>query len=219
MMFTPAPLTVQGVFKKLKEIASLQGSAVSSKKKRSNVSVVGSYHFLFSFSSSSIVQSQNKKKDTIKTLLVACRDCEAQYLTRSFQGKLRIGLAEKSVLVALAHAFVKTPNASEKKLPLLLSFFIRSFGSAEFFFFLLLAAILDASKGMSSTLFEEKLEAANAMLRSVYSEMPSYDVIVPVLIQHGIEDLQKHVYLKPGIPINPMLAQPTKGISEVLDRF
>ncbi|CAL7947643.1 unnamed protein product [Xylocopa violacea] len=166
-MFQPAPLTVSNVYTRLKEIAQMTGSA-----------------------------SLGKKLDKIQSLFVACRFTEARYLIRSLAGKLRIGLAEQSVLQALALACTMTPP--EQDFP---------------------PKVLDASKKVSSDTFKQKYDEIALIIKTTYCECPSYDKIISILLKEGVKELPKKCKITPGIPMKPMLAHPTKGVKEVLSRF
>ncbi|XP_068233149.1 DNA ligase 1 [Palaemon carinicauda] len=167
LMFQPAKLSVRGVFDKLREIALMTGNA-----------------------------SQNKKTDKIKGMFVACRFSEARYLIRSLSGKLRIGLAEQSVLQAIAQACYLTPPGQDYP-----------------------PEILNAGKGMAPDKLKAQVDNYGLILKTTYCEFPSYDRIIEVLLKEGLEELPKHCKLTPGIPLKPMLAHPTAGVSEVLKRF
>ncbi|KAJ6652999.1 hypothetical protein lerEdw1_010204 [Lerista edwardsae] len=167
IMFAPPKLSAATVFGKLQAIGRMTGSS-----------------------------SMNKKIDIIKALFVACRHSEARYVARSLEGKLRIGLAEQSVLSALAQAASLTPPG--QKFP---------------------PEVLDAGKGKSLEVRKAWLDERALIVKQAFCELPNYDTIVPVLLEHGVESLPQHCKITPGIPLKPMLAHPTKGIGEVLKRF
>ena len=73
------PLTVAEVLKTFREIAETKGS-----------------------------QSQKWKVEKIKKLVVKSTTVETKYIIRGLQGKLRIGLAQSTVLISLAHSLSLT---------------------------------------------------------------------------------------------------------------
>jgi DNA ligase-1 len=66
---------------------------------------------------------------------------------------------------------------------------------------------------------KQELEVAVKHVKHAYNQCPNYQVVVEAIIEDGIENLDKRCKLKPGIPLKPMLANPTKGIHEILKRF
>lgn len=189
--------------------------------------------------------SQEAKVNAIKKLLVVCQGPEAKYIIRSLQGKLRIGLAAQTVTIALAHAFVLTApllpastNPSKK---------FEVFGPPERGSSKVAATSSTSSTSSSSSSSGDVTSSSSIIpsgpyppvildtrrkgdidgrllrgvedLKQVYSELPSFDVIVPHLLHSGIAGAKAACHLLPGIPVTPMLAKPTKGIGEVLSRF
>lgn len=162
LLFKPKPLTVNTVFERLRSIAQMKGQS-----------------------------AQNKKVEKVQSLIVACRECEARYIVRSLLGKLRIGLAEQSLLVSLARAFVIHENCVQKN---------KTF------------------EGDNDKLKIQVDEAAEAV-KGAYNRLPNYDHLCSVLLDKGIDGLDEGCQSMISIPLKPMLAQPSKGVAEVLKKF
>ncbi|KAG4220241.1 hypothetical protein PC116_g31280, partial [Phytophthora cactorum] len=75
----------------------------------------------------------------------------------------------------------------------------------------------DAHSAGKCDIYKDKGGPSEA--KYLISELPSWDVIIPAMVKNGIMRLKETCKLRPGVPLKPMLAKPTKAITEVLDRF
>ena len=106
-MFTPKPLTVRGVLDGLMGIATVSGDGSQGKK-------IAGIKKLLSAADASLAKG-SKGTDITKDKGGAS---EAKFIVRFLEGKLRLGLAGKTVLVGLAHAMViHETEKKENKLP------------------------------------------------------------------------------------------------------
>jgi DNA ligase 1 len=174
-MFPPPPLNVCGVFAELRSIAEASGkAAVDAKKKR-----------------------------ILKLLVASQTKNEARYLARALQGKLRIHLADKTVVTSLANAVTLA------KLGQGTGVLLSADGKKK-------AKLTDREERV-----EEQLKDAASRLSAIYNQLPVWGLIVPELLKQAeVNDALAEVCkFTPGVPVSPMLAKPTKAIAEVLSRF
>ena len=102
-MFKPKPLTVRGVLEGLMGIATVSGDGSQGRK-------VAGIKKLLSAADASLAGKGSKGIDITKDKGGAS---ETKFIVRFLEGKLRLGLAEKTVIVGLAHAMVI--HETEKK--------------------------------------------------------------------------------------------------------
>ena len=66
----------------------------------------------------------------------------------------------------------------------------------------------------------EDAETAVNTVKQVFCELPVYDDLVRALVEtNGTKTLREHCHVKAGVPLKPMLAKPTNGISVIFERF
>jgi len=69
--------------------------------------------------------------------------------------------------------------------------------------------------------FNEELQEVEAAIKKSICRFPNYTALLYGILKFGtnIEELDKRLYMRIGVPVKPMLAKPTKGIHIVLARF
>lgn len=102
-MFKPKALTVRGVHQGLMNIATVTGNGAQGRK-------VDGIKKLLSSSDSHLKEKVDINKDK-------GGPSEAKYIIRFLEGKLRLGLADKTVLVSLAQAVVAHEAEARGKIP------------------------------------------------------------------------------------------------------
>ncbi|GFH57602.1 ligase [Chaetoceros tenuissimus] len=152
-------------------------------------------------------KSQNLKVGKIKGLLVRVQNPEeSKYIIRGLQGKLRIGLAQSTVLVSLAHAMVLSPPIPEN--------------DPKFKMETDVELSEDGKKVQNTKLpLDTRLESAVNVVKKAYSQVSSFDALVSAMLTVPLSHLNIECTLRPGMPVEPMLAKPTKSIQEVLKRL
>ncbi|OWA53661.1 DNA ligase 1 [Hypsibius exemplaris] len=157
----PVPLTVDKVFQRFKDMSKVSGSGGQAEK----VTIIGK-------------------------MLADSKPLEAKFIVRALSGKMAIGLAESSALVALAHAAALSVADKDE---------------------------IAGRKAVKPS--PEKLEAAVKLLKKAYNEFPNYDVLTSALVEGGLEAVTAACHIRPCIPVKPMLAHPSKGIDLLLAKL
>lgn len=60
---------------------------------------------------------------------------------------------------------------------------------------------------------------AEEIMKQTYSVLPIYEIIISVILKSGVRKLPEICNFTLGVPVGPMLAKPTTGVSEVLNKF
>jgi len=143
-------------------------------------------------------ESQTAKKDIIKKMLVASRGEEAKYIVRMMQAKLRVGIQTPTLLQALSAAFIFTLPAKDG-----------------------VAAVSDVRRTPGGiNMLEERMSSMESAIKQAFSEMPNIERLVVALMEgRDGKSLAEACHISLGIPVKPMLAKPSKGISEVAERL
>ena len=165
-----APLTVPYVYQSLLEIARCRGQGAGKERQK-----------------------------IVEKLLLSASGEEIRYLTRTISQNLRVGAVRTSILSALARAMALTPKPSSGQ---------PSVDQAPSFH-LSVSLLSDTEKLPSPSKKRSRdstgepivsyFKRAENLVKQVYVRHPSYDKIIPALLQGGLDSLAQSVPLVVGL--------------------
>ncbi|MEW5298883.1 MAG: hypothetical protein WDW36_001957 [Sanguina aurantia] len=140
--------------------------------------------------------SATRRQKQVVSLLRSSRDCEVKYLVRTLIQNLRVGANWRSVIGPLARAVAihqaNSPGATGPP------------GAGAH------------GAGSVGACSKATLDAAVAAVTAAFHTCPSFDVLVPTLLEGGWQALAARCIITPGIPVKPMLAKISEGVADAL---
>ena len=184
------------VFAKKKGTQGSISSFCDKKVKVAPPTIAGVYDELWKLANTKGTNSNGVKENMLTKLLRLGAPLEGKYVIRFAQKSLKIGASELTMQSALARAIAMTPPQQGAFPP----------------------------PHLKSPSFARDEAGVELIIKRAINECPDYDVIIGTLLQYGPAGQQlsyvgEMCRITPGVPVKPMLAKPTKGITEVLKRF
>nr|CAJ20576.1 DNA ligase, putative [Toxoplasma gondii RH] len=192
-LFPPPRLTIDGVFDQVKAISQCAGK-----------------------------DSQVHKRELLKRLLVGGKGSEPKYIIRFLQQRMRTGASTATVYqkrraVSGGNRGSNAKNTSRKNCS---SIPLSSLFQALAFACFLTHNARNGRPAIGDTRRYSHLSRMEQSVRRALCEVPNVEVVVGHLLQGAdAEALSSLCVATPGIPLQPMLARPTRGFEEVMERL
>jgi DNA ligase-1 len=147
--------------------------------------------------------SQEQKTTLLRQLLFRADESSARYLVRTVTGRLRLGVADMTLVEALAvhHVtgarFAGPPSGDMAPAP---------------------ARVAISDERLREIRASAPYRDAHAVIEAAYNRLSDLGSVAEVLAQGGVE-AARSVPVRVGIPLRPMLAERVKEASEILPKL
>jgi len=189
--------------------------------------------------------STNTKKNIMLGLVSACSPLETKYIIRLFECQLKIGLALQTVLISLSQAVaskVENLGMANQVENLGIANQVESQRVASNVEGQRMADQAETTRITANQAETTKITAnqpettkrikdnsldnttkdtssLDNIIKDAYNKHPDFEYLADVILNHGLANLDKFCSITPGIPVKPMLAQPSKNLTKAFSKL